>query len=292
MEKNREMVGSGVLYPGLTKLIRIMKLTSFLIFFAIAQVFAIDSYSQVTRLSLEMNGATVKDVLLEIEESSEFYFLYSNKLINVERKIDVNIDNKKIEEVLDEVFLGEGVKYFINDRQIILSPEDLQLSDSGNFFQQTRKITGTVKSETGETLPGVTVVIQGTTIGTVTDMDGKFSLNVENSSQVLVFSFVGMATRDIEVGDQANITVVMQSEAIGIEEVVAIGYGAVKKSDLTGELAQLKDQLYLNAKLLRCRKLYREPWLVLWLLAIIVLRGLVLQSESGGLQQLARAVRW
>ena len=240
MEKNREMVGSDVLYPGLTKLIRIMKLTSFLIFFAIAQVFAIDSYSQVTRLSLEMSGATVKDVLLEIEESSEFYFLYSNKLINVERKIDVNIDNKKIEEVLDEVFLGEGVKYFINDRQIILSPEDLQLSDSGNFFQQTRKITGTVKSETGETLPGVTVVIQGTTIGTVTDMDGKFSLNVENSSQVLVFSFVGMATQDVEVGDQANITVVMQSEAIGIEEVVAIGYGAVKKSDLTGAVGAVK----------------------------------------------------
>ncbi|WP_204273742.1 TonB-dependent receptor [Draconibacterium mangrovi] len=217
-----------------------MKLTSFLIFFAIAQVFAIDSYSQVTRLSLEMKDATVKDVLFEIEESSEFYFLYSNKLIDVERKIDVNINNKKIEEVLDELFQGEGVKYFINNRQIVLSPEDLQLRENDDFFQQSRKVTGTVISETGETLPGVTVVVQGTTIGTVTDMDGHFSLNVENSSQVLVFSFVGMATQEVEVGDQTEFSVVMQSEAIGIEEVVAIGYGTVKKSDLTGAVGSVK----------------------------------------------------
>ena len=240
MEKNRKLVGSDNLFPGLTKLLRIMKLTSFLIFFAIAQVFALDSYSQATRLSLEMKDATVKDVLLEIEESSEFYFLYSNKLIDVERKIDVNINNKKIEEVLNDVFSGEGVKHLINDRQIILSPEDLQFNDSDAFFQQSRKVTGTVKSETGETLPGVTVVVQGTTIGTVTDMNGKFSLNVENSSQVLVFSFVGMATQEVEVGAQTDISVVMQSEAIGIEEVVAIGYGTVKKSDLTGAVGAVK----------------------------------------------------
>lgn len=240
MEKNRKMVGSDFLCPDLTKLIRIMKLTSFLICFAVAQVFAVNTYAQVTRLSLDMKGVTVKDVLFEIEGSSEFYFLYSNKLIDVKRKVDVNINNKKIEDVLNDLFLGEGVKYLINDRQIILSSEDLQFRDSDNFLQQSRKVTGTVKSETGETLPGVTVVIQGTTIGTVTDMDGKFSLSVENSSQVLVFSFVGMATQEVSVGSQNNFSVVMQSEAIGIEEVVAIGYGTVKKSDLTGAVGAVK----------------------------------------------------
>ncbi len=234
------MVGSVGLCPGLTKLIRIMKLTAFWFFFAVIQVFAVDSYSQVTRLSLEMKNATLKDVLYEIEESSEFYFIYSNKLIDVERKVDVKVNNEKIEQVLNHIFKGENVKYTINDRQIILRPEGMQLLSSGDIFRQAQTVTGTVKSETGETLPGVTVMIKGSTVGTVTDINGKYSINVDNKTQVLVFSFVGMASQEITVGDQTEISVVMQSEAIGIEEVVAIGYGTIKKSDLTGAVASVE----------------------------------------------------
>lgn len=243
MEKFRKMVGSDILYTGLAKLIRIMKLTSFIVFFAVAQVFAINTYSQATRLSLNMENVTVRDVLLEIEESSEFYFLYSNKLIDVERKIDVDFDNKKIEEVLDKVFMGESVKYYINDRQIILSPEGLELQRKGDFFMQPKKITGSVVSETGETLPGVTVVVRGTTVGTVTDMDGNFTLNVESDSQILVFSFVGMATQEIEIGERTEFSVVMRSATIDIGEVVAVGYGTMKKSDLTGSVASVKGDI-------------------------------------------------
>ncbi len=240
MEKNRKMVGSDLLCPDLTKLIRIMKLTSFLIFFAVAQVFALNTYAQSARLSLDMKGVTVKDVLFEIEESSEFYFIYSNKLIDVERKLDVNVNNEKIEHVLDQIFEGENVKYTINDRQIILRPEGMQLLKSGDIFRQAQTVTGVVKSETGETLPGVTVLIKGTTVGTITDVDGKYTINVENKTQVLVFSFVGMASQEIVVGDQTEISVVMQSESIGIDEVVAIGYGTIKKSDLTGAVASVQ----------------------------------------------------
>jgi TonB-linked SusC/RagA family outer membrane protein len=217
-----------------------MKLTSFLIFFAVAQVFALNTYAQSARLSLDMKGVTVKDVLFEIEESSEFYFIYSNKLIDVERKLDVNVNNEKIEHVLDQIFEGENVKYTINDRQIILRPEGMQLLKSGDIFRQAQTVTGVVKSETGETLPGVTVLIKGTTVGTITDVDGKYSINVENKTQVLVFSFVGMASQEIVVGDQTEISVVMQSESIGIDEVVAIGYGTIKKSDLTGAVASVQ----------------------------------------------------
>ncbi|WP_346858513.1 TonB-dependent receptor [uncultured Draconibacterium sp.] len=217
-----------------------MKLTSFLIFFAVAQVFALNTYAQSARLSLDMKGVTVKDVLFEIEESSEFYFIYSNKLIDVERKLDVNVNNEKIEHVLDQIFEGENVKYTINDRQIILRPEGMQLLKSGDIFRQAQTVTGVVKSETGETLPGVTVLIKGTTVGTITDVDGKYTINVENKTQVLVFSFVGMASQEIVVGDQTEISVVMQSESIGIDEVVAIGYGTIKKSDLTGAVASVQ----------------------------------------------------
>ncbi|WP_321343093.1 TonB-dependent receptor [uncultured Draconibacterium sp.] len=217
-----------------------MKLTCFLIFFVVAQVFAVNTYSQETRLSLEMRDATVKDVLFEIEESSEFYFLYSNKLIDVERKVNVDVNNKKINEILDDVFAGEGVRYSITDRQIILSPETLNNNESNNDADQTKKVTGVVTSETGETLPGVTVLVKGTTNGTVTDIDGNFSLTVANSSDVLQFSFVGMASQEIVVGNKTEFNVVMQSESIGLEEVVAIGYGTVKKSDLTGAVGAVK----------------------------------------------------
>lgn len=240
MKKKCKMVDSGGLHPGLTKMIRIMKLTTFLFFFAVAQVFAVSSYSQATRLSLDLKNTTVKDVLLEIEGNSEFYFLYSNKLVDVERKVDIQLKNKKVDEILDIIFKGEGVLYSVNDRQIILSPEGMVIKNSGDMFQQTKKITGTVKSGDGESLPGVTVLVKGTTTGTVTNADGSFSLDVPGTDGTLVFSFVGMASQEVVIGNQTTFNIVMVSETIGIDEVVAIGYGTVKKSDLTGAVGSVQ----------------------------------------------------
>lgn len=240
MEKKRKMVGTGGLHPGLTKLIRIMKLTAFLFFFAIAQIFAAKTYSQATRLSMELKNTSVKDVLFEIEENSEFYFIYSNKLIDVDRKVNVKATNQKVEQILDNIFEGEKVQYFINDRQIILRPEGMDSNDSGEFIQQSRKITGIVKSESGEVLPGVTVLVKGTMVGTVTDANGNFTINADAEAQTLVFSFVGMVTQEVAIGNQTIINITLVEDTIGIEEVVAIGYGTVKKSDLTGAVGSVQ----------------------------------------------------
>ena len=240
MEKNEKIVGSGGFHPQLTQLIRIMKLTTFLIFFTIYQILAVNTYSQATHLSLNLKNAAVKDVLLEIENNSEFYFLYSNKLIDAERKVNVSVDNKRVENILDEIFEGEHVVYAVNDRQIILSPEGMVIGKTGDNAQQTKKITGTVQSEDGEPLPGVTVVVKGTTIGTVTNADGNFSLDVSATAETLSFSFVGMAQQEVTIGDETVFNVIMVSETIGLDEVVAIGYGTVKKSDLTGAVGSLQ----------------------------------------------------
>ena len=240
MKKKLRMVDSGGFRPALTKIIRIMKITAFLLFFAIAQVLAVDSYSQTTRLSLDMQNETIKNVLLEIEDNSEFYFVYSNKLIDVNRKVNIKMNNKKVDEVLNQVFEGEDVVYAVMDRQIILSPEEMALDKSGGYFQQVKKITGTVKTETDESLPGVTVLVKGTTIGTVTNADGSFSLDIPDNAETLVFSFIGMASQEIEIGTQTAFNIVLVSESIGIEEVVAIGYGTIKKSDLTGAVGSVK----------------------------------------------------
>lgn len=239
MKKKFRMVDSGGFRQGLTKIIRIMKITAFLLFFAIAQVLAVDSYSQTTRLSLDMQNETVKNVLLKIEDNSEFYFVYSNKLIDVNRKVNIKMNNKKVDEVLNQVFEGEDVVYAVMDRQIILSPEGMALDKSGGYFQQVKKITGTVKTETDESLPGVTVLVKGTTIGTVTNADGSFSLDIPDNAETLVFSFIGMAPQQIEIGPQTAFNIVLVSESIGIEEVIAIGYGTIKKSDLTGAVGSV-----------------------------------------------------
>ena len=139
MEKNEKMVGSAGFHPTLTQLIRIMKLTLFLLFFTISQIFAVSTYSQATRLSLDLKNAAVKDVLLEIENNSEFYFLYSNKLIDAERKVNVNVKNKRVDNILDEIFEGENVVYAINDRQIILSPEGMEINNPAVGSQQAKK---------------------------------------------------------------------------------------------------------------------------------------------------------
>lgn len=242
MEKKRKLVGACRVGRSLTKLFRIMKITAFLFFLAIAQVFAVDSYSQATRLSIDIKDATVKDVLFEIEENSEFYFIYSNQLIDVNRRVNVKANNQKVEQILDAIFEGEDVHYSIKDRQIILSPEGVAYNSSGAIFQQAKEITGRVISSSGEPLPGVTVLVQGTTNGTVTDANGNYSLNVDADAETLVFSFVGMISQEIAIGTQSEINVTLNEDTIGIEEVVAIGYGTVKKSDLTGAVGSVQGE--------------------------------------------------
>ena len=108
-----------------------------------------------------------------------------------------------------------------------------------NLLAQQRSITGNVSDEIGP-LPGVTVVVKGTTSGTITDTDGNFTLSVNEDAEILVFSFVGMATKEVSIEGKSNLQIVMEAEAIGLEEVVAIGYGTVKKSDLTGSVGSVK----------------------------------------------------
>ncbi|NQU54113.1 MAG: SusC/RagA family TonB-linked outer membrane protein [Bacteroidetes bacterium] len=102
-----------------------------------------------------------------------------------------------------------------------------------------KAITGTVTADDGSPLPGVTVVVKGTTKGTVTNIDGNYTLSVDDNVKTLLFSFIGMKTNEVEIGTQATISVTMEPDVIGLEEVVAIGYGTVKKKDLTGAVTQI-----------------------------------------------------
>jgi len=218
-----------------------MRLSGFLFIICVFQVLAGRSYSQSTKLSLNFNQAKISQVLNEIENQSEFYFLYNHKLIDVDRKVDIDVKDKRIRDILTDLFAGEDINCLVMDRQIALSPKDVTKTVSIAKDRQPQEIVvkGKVIDEDGNPLPGVNIIIKGTISGTITDLDGSFSIEVEDPDAVLVFTFIGMLTQEIKVGNQTEINITMAQDVIGLEEVVAIGYGFMRKSDLTGSVTRV-----------------------------------------------------
>ncbi|MDP2335781.1 MAG: TonB-dependent receptor [Bacteroidota bacterium] len=212
-----------------------MRTTLFILFVTISQAFALGTYSQNTRLSLNLKNATIKDVLQVIENKSEFYFMYDATKVNVEQKVDIASNNMLVTEILDRVFREAGITYEISNRLIALNSSNTAIPVSENI----QKITGKITDSSGSPLPGVSVVVKGTTNGTITDTNGIYSLSNIPENATLQFSFVGMKMQEIKVEGKATVNVKMEDETIGIEEVVAIGYGTMKKSDLTGSVTSV-----------------------------------------------------
>lgn len=216
-----------------SKLCKTMRTILFLILVTGVQVFAINSYSQSTRLSLDLKDAKIRDVLQEIESKSQFFFMYDATKVDVSQKVNINCKERPVSEILDKILINSGISYEINNRQIALS------SNKSTTAQVNISIRGKVTDTTGQALPGVSVVVKGATIGTITDFDGRYSFGNIPSDATLIFSFIGMKSQEIGVANQTVINIVLTEETIGIEEVVAIGYGTQKKSDITGAISSI-----------------------------------------------------
>ncbi|MEL7588727.1 MAG: TonB-dependent receptor [Prolixibacteraceae bacterium] len=214
-----------------------MRLTLFLLFLSITQVFAIKTYSQSARLSLNLKNSTIKDVLYDIENQSEYYFLFNSKLVDVNRKVDIAASNESIEQILGKLFKGQDVEFTVMDRQIVIQPAP---DISQGVVRQQKSVSGMVTDSSGEPLPGVTVIIKGSSVGSITDVGGRYSLANVPSDATLVFSFVGMKTQEVPVAGNSAINITMEEDAIGIEEVVAVGYGTLKKRDVIGSISTVR----------------------------------------------------
>ena len=197
-----------------------------------------NSYSQSTKFSFQLSNATVKDVFQEIERNSEFIFVYSDDMIDVTREVSVNVANVPVEKILNQILKVTNNGFEIKERQIVITKvKDLPLNDV--IVQQEHVVKGVVKTADGTSLPGATINEKGTTKGTVTDIDGKYSLNISKPTGVIVFSFVGFTPLEMNYTGQANMDVVLQEETTSVDEVVAVGYGVQRKSDLTGATNRL-----------------------------------------------------
>ena len=227
------------------KWLRVMKLTLFFLLAALIHVSA-SVYSQQTKLSISLQNASVKDVLKSIEDQSEFSFLYKNDNIDVNRLVSIDIQNKSVEELLGELFKGTKVFYEIIDRQIVLVDKE-----KANFAvpsEQQKSVKGSVTDRTGNPLPGVTVLVKGTTIGTISDVEGNYSLAGLPANANLVFSFIGMKTQEIAVAGKTTLNVTLSEETVKLEELVVVGYGVQGKATLTGAVSSVKNAEIITTK--------------------------------------------
>ncbi len=213
--------------------IKKMKVTLLLLFVSVASLLANDSYAQSKKLSLQLANAEIAEVLQQVENQSEFRFFY-NENVNLKERISVDLTDKTVFEVLDNVFNGTKINYKTVGRQIAL----FNTGESSELLMLQNIIRGRITIQNGEPLPGVSVVIKGTTTGTITDVNGNYSLNVQ-PDDILVFSFIGMRTQEISVENRTTINVVLEEETIGVGEVIVIGYGTREKKDLTGAVSQI-----------------------------------------------------
>ncbi|MGE4587419.1 MAG: SusC/RagA family TonB-linked outer membrane protein, partial [Mangrovibacterium sp.] len=228
-------------FPGrgmLQKLLLKMRLTILILFLGLMQVSA-SVYSQATRFSLDLNDRQIIDVLREIEETSEFRFFFQDEQIDVTQRVSVRVENETIETLLGKLFDNHGIEYKIFNDKMILLTSDLAYGAAG-AQQQRITVTGKVTDEEGQALPGVTVVVDGTQVGTITDVNGNYTLpSPVEGNAILNFSFVGMKALQIAVDRRAVINVSMESSMMSVDEVVVVGYGTQKMKDITGSIATI-----------------------------------------------------
>ena len=217
------------------KMLFIMRLTFSICLFCVLQSFAIGTFSQNVRLSINQKNISVESALQLIEGKTDYYFMYSALVVDIRRTVDIEATNKLVTEILDDIFKGTDTTYKIDGRLVALSKN----GEISRVSQQQKSVSGKVTDSSGVPLPGVSVIIKGKTIGTITDANGNYSLTNIPVDATLQYSFVGMKSQEIKVVGKTIISVILQEESIGIEEVVAIGYGTMKKSDLTGAVVSV-----------------------------------------------------
>ncbi len=219
MKKNNPF--GELFYRSLKKILLIMRIAAILMILGILQARGNEVYSQKTRLSLNFSGTNLVKVLDKIEEESDFFFLYNEKLLDTDRKVDINAKDQLISAILDNLFAGTDVKYTIIDRKIILAPE--YLTEASQL--QQKKISGTVTGKDGIPIAGVNVVVKGTSIGVFTNVNGVFSISVPLQDSILAFSFIGYKNKEVGIGDNTELNVILDDDITQLNEVVVTALG-------------------------------------------------------------------
>ena len=221
--------------------------------------YAHSAYSQFDlskTVSLQMEKAEIKKVLSTIEKQVNVRFVYSSSNINTSQVVTINVNKKRLDQVLNELLLPLSVEYLVKENRIILRsnqevgtiiPTPIVINSVNdpvveNNVSIDNTIKGTIIDEKGEKLPGVSISIKGTTRGTTTNSNGDYTISVQDNKATLVFSFVGYESQEVQVNNRIDISITLKVDIKSLEEVVVVGYGTVKKSDITGSVSSIKAQ--------------------------------------------------
>lgn len=225
------------------KILKTMKVTICLLLMSLTLTLANEAtYSQKTRLNVNLRDATLKDLINEIESQSEFIFIYSEDFVDLNRKVNINVKNQTVDKILDKVFEATDNSYLIIDRQIVITRKTTKVRKEKeisllNIIIQEINIKGKVVDSKGNPLIGVNVIVKGTLIGTATDVNGEYSIQVPSKDAILVFKYLGYKDVEVNVGSNNFINVTMFEETTEMDEIVVVGYGTQRKIDVTGSVS-------------------------------------------------------
>ena len=218
-------------------LFRMMRNTLLALFVFAGTAFATESYSQTMKVTVVADNVSTGKVISEIEKQTDYLFVYNVNEVNLKRNVKVNAQNKSVAEVLNKVFEGTDIYYAMEGKNIML----MSKAKDGEAAQQANKVTGIVKDANGEPVIGANVMVKGQSIGTITDIDGRFVLDAPKDA-VLQITYIGYVSQEVKVSGNKELNVVLKEDTETLDEVVVIGYGTAKKSDLTGATAQIKPE--------------------------------------------------
>lgn len=211
-----------------------MKITIFLLFIFSSGFASV--FSQDNRYTLSLENVSLEKVIKTIEEKGNYTFLYSNEEVDAIQGLDVKLKNAALEDVLKQCLQHTNLVYEITEQLVIIRSKQEKQADKDVL------VKGVVKDKKGELLPGVSVVLRGTNVGVATNNSGSFEIRIPQYGDILVFSFVGMKTAEV-AALKTDMEVVLEDQSSDLDEVVVIGYGTVRKKDLTGAVSQVNEKL-------------------------------------------------
>ena len=219
---------------------------SFVLFILFLSFLSFNSatYSQKSKISLNVKDKSMKEVISIIEQRTDFYFTYNPQEINVTKKISIEAKDENVPQVLNTIFDGSSIGYTIDGKHIVLYKEtDKNQTAENQAARQIRKITGTIQDEKGEPLIGVTVKVKGTQIGTITDVNGSFEIDVRSSKDILEISYIGYIPQEQTVGNKESFQIVLREDQKLLDEVVVVGYSTQKRANLTGAVGTISGEV-------------------------------------------------
>lgn len=213
-----------------------MKLTTLLLITMVFAMQANDSYSQKTRISLDVENITIDQVLDRIESTTEFKFIYNIKNVDLTRKVSIKVDQIRIQNILRSLFNNTQTSYKVRGRQVVLTKNEqktiLKVEDTTSVLQQTQKVTGQVLDNLGAPLPGVSIVEKGTINGIATDFDGNFEITVTEGA-TLVLTSIGFKSQEIKAS-KAFMNITLKENTSELDEVIVVAQGISKSKKALG----------------------------------------------------------